>query len=408
MDVRTIYRALALSLLLVVPVAIYVAPQTSASVVGFFVFLSPLWLPPLLALIAVPLWITVVRSQYLARIPYTLLELKPGEDTPKTPRPMEAIFYALYHRVTISRASELLTGEFRLPWSFEIASHAGTVRFFVRIPRAHRQSFELRLRSEYPDIDIDEPRDYARELAFNPATHALVVREFKLTKPDPYPLKVYDAYDKEKKPQPFSHVLETALRMGEHEHLFVSWMVRPHQRERTGFFAPEADTLHQEATNEIARLVGEEGDPRRLPKEAQSVIAHLENALKKPSYDCGLRALYVSTQEAYSEERISMVEHLFDTFSDPSLNSLEAYDPRGRWGWPLSDITRIAPWLSEWYAVNLYRRRAFFAPPYYGAPFVLNTAELATVFHLPQVSRRSVLARARGQRLEPPDNLPIQ
>lgn len=407
MDVRTLYRALLLSLLLVIPLSIYIVPTVAAQVIGFVVFVAPLWLPILLGVVFAPLWLTLVRSYYVANVPYVMLELKPGEDTPKSPRPMEAIFYALYHRVSLTIQDELLSGAVRMPWSFELASHAGTVRFFVRIPRVHRQSFEARLRSEYKDIDIDEPRDYARERAINPASHTVLVREYALAKPDPYPLKTYEAYDAEKKEQPFSRLLEKMVALGEHEYLFVSWMVRPHQRARPHFFAPEVDTLHQDATAEIARLVGDEGDPRRLPKEAQSVIAALEHALKKPSYDCGLRALYVSETAQYSSSREAFVEHLFDEFADPALNSIESRDPRARWGWPLSDVAVVAPWLSEWYALHLYRRRAFFAPPYYGTSFVLNTAELATMFHLPQVSRRSVLARARGVRLEPPANLPV-
>lgn len=407
MDVRTLYRALLVSLILVIPISIYVVPTVAAQVLGFIAFLAPLWLPVLLGVVFAPLWLTLVRSYYVAHVPYVILELKPGEHTPKSPRPMEAIFYALYHRVSLTVQDELLTGAIRMPWSFELASHAGTVRFFVRIPRVHRQAFEARLRSEYQDIDIDEPRDYARELEANPASHAMVLREYTLAKPDPYPLKQYDAYEAEKQEQPFSHLLERLVSLGEHEHLFVSWIVRPHQRARRHFFAPEVDTLHQDATDEIARLVGDEGDPRRLPKEAQSVIAALENALKKPSYDCGLRTLYVSTAAQFSSERVAFIEHLFDGFADPTLNSVEPHDPRTRWGWPLSDVVQVAPWLSEWYALHLYRRRAFFAPPYYGTPFVLNTAELATMFHLPQVSRRSVLARSRGVRLEPPANLPV-
>ena len=90
------------------------------------------------------------------------------------------------------------------------------------------------------------------------------------------------------------------------------------------------------------------------------------------------------------------------------LNSFSAYDPRERVTWPLTDLFALMPGLEMEYYLKLFRRRAFFAPPYYGQSFVLNTEELATLYHMPKVGRASALSRSRaGSRLLPPDNLPV-
>ncbi len=407
MTYRMLLRSAALSLILIIPLGIYVAPGVVADVATVVLALSPLWLPVVLFFILAPLWLLLVRSQYVASVPYVLLEVVPGERTPTTARAMEYFFYALYQRITISRRTELLTGAQRMPWSFELAAHNGVVRFFIYIPQSDRRAVELRLRSEYRDIDINEARDYARELVVDPLATRLTVREFALAKPDPYPLKTYEEYEKAGSETPFAKLLEHLVSFGSSEHCFISLIVRPHQRARLRFLEPEVDTLHADAYEEIAKIVGKGGDPRALPTDKQKVVAAIEDGLKKPSFDCGLRVVYAAPRETFQESRVADIESLFSTFGDKSLNMFVAYNPTERVTWPLSDVFSALPWLSTMYTLHLYRRRIFFTPPYYGKAFILNTAELATLFHLPHIRRSSVLARARGKRLEPPDNLPV-
>lgn len=405
---RTILRILVVSLILIVPFLIWLAPGIVASVFGFIWFLAPIWLPVLLLVVLVPLWILYVRSQYVASIRYTVLELKPGDHTPKSARAMELVFYSLYHRTNISRVMAILVGQVRLPWSFEIVSHAGTVRFFMRIPTAHRQAIESRLRAEYRDIDIDEVRDYAREVAFNASSMKLEMREYTFTKPDPYPLKTYEEYEAMKHPtNPNKKLLEKLVSVGENEYFFISYLVRPHQRERKRIWENPTDTLHKDAAKEIERIVGSGGDIHDLPEAKKKLVKAIEDALKKPSFDCGVRAVYFANREAFDEKKVQLLESLFNDFEDTERNGLVAFNPETRFSWPLSDIARAIPGFASSHMFNLYRRRAFYAPPYYGDPVILNTAELATMFHLPYISRSSPLARGRGTRLEPPENLPV-
>ena len=408
MSLRVLWRTLFVSVLLLVPFGIWVAPHTTASIFEGILFIAPIWLPLLLLAILLPLWISYVRSQYIFNVPYATLELKAGDATPKTARAMELIFYSLHHRNDISLTKELLFGEVRLPWSFEIAVTDGTVRFFMRIPKAHRQALELRIRSEYKDIDIDEVRDYAREERFDPISMKLEMREFKLRKPDPFPLKTYEAHEAEKKPHdPLMKFLEDLVSVGASEHLYISFIIRPHQRTRRRWWEEPVDTLHSDAQQEIAHILGAGGDMRAIPEGKQKLVNLIEQALKKPAFDCGIRALYFAERSTFNEERAEKLNRLFDVFADTELNELEAYTPRENVSWPLSDVFTAIPWLYELYAHNLFRRRAYFSPPYYGKTFVLNTAEIATLYHLPHITRASALARGSGRRLEPPDNLPV-
>ena len=393
---------------LAVPLAIYLFPGAVAFLLGVIGALAPIWLPTVLILIGWPLWLTFARSQFVMSVPYSTIELKPGPETPRSARPMELVFYSLYHRTDVSPVSEYLLGHVRVPWSFEVVAHNNSVRFFVHLPTAHRSAVESRIRSEYRDIDIDQVRDYSREIAFDPYTMQLSMCEYTLEKPDPYPLKTYVAEEGQKNnPDTFNELMEELAGTGEKEYMYLSFIVRPHQRERKDIFSNATDSLHVDAHEEITHILGAAGELHAVSEEKKKTIAAIESALKKPSFDCGVRALYMAKREQFKPDSEERLAHLLDRFGDNELNSFISYDPKSKIGWPLSEIFTAVPALLNLYLLQLYRRRAFFAPPYYGKAFILNTEELATLFHIPHFARGSSLSNLRGVRLEPPANLPV-
>lgn len=401
-------RILIPAAILAVPVLIYFSPETAAWIVGTIGFLAPLWLPVLLIWIGWPLWLTFVRSHFVMNIPYSTVELIPGPETPRSARSMELVFYSLYHRTDVTRLSEYLLGHVRVPWGFELYAHAGNVRFFVHVPTAHREAVETRIRSEYRDIEIHQADDYARTIPYNPYTDTLAMREYALAKADPYPLKTYVAQEASKAGgDAFLDVLEGLASANEHEHIAVSFMIRPHQREREGLYGELSDSLHADAQKVIVSLLGPKGDIHDATPQSKTVITAIEAALKKPSFDCGARAIYAAKREHATEDAEGKLETLLAGFSDPQLNGFAPYDPVERVGWPLSELFKAIPALKDSYFLQLFRRRAYFAPPYYGKAFILNTEELATVYRIPHYARASALSGVGGIRLEPPENLPV-
>ncbi|MES2135150.1 MAG: hypothetical protein V4449_02860 [Patescibacteria group bacterium] len=405
---RQIVQWLIIVALLAVPVLIYFAPVFIAGVYHVVIFFAPLWLPVGLFAIAWPLWLNVIRSRFVDSVSYVTLELKPGDETPPTAKAMELVFYSLYHRTEISRIDAFLHGKIRTSWSFEVYAHNGRVRFFAHVPVSYRVALESRIRAEYHDIDINVVRDYSRELHFDPLSMRLMAREYTLAKPDPYPLKTYEVYESlSEKRDVFGEIVESLAGMSAQEHVFLSIIMRPHQRERENLFDNPRDSLHESAHVEIKKLVGSKGEMDKLPLSTKTIVSAIESALNKPSFDCGIRAFYIADREHFDESYEEKLTHLLDPLNDIELNGFVAYDPNHRPGFVLSEIFSAVPVLVSAHLLNLYRRRAFFAPPYYGKAFVLNTEELATLFHLPHASRGSALARMKGLTLEPPENLPV-
>lgn len=387
---------------------IFFIPAVVALVYGLIFFLAPIWLPLILVVLAWPLWLTFIRARHVASVPYVTLELTPGEDTPQTARSMELVLYSLYRRTDISRADAFFHGRMQNPYSFELYAHDSRVRFFIHVPKRERITVEDRMRAEYRDIEIHEVPDYSRELHFSPLHMHVLAREYTLTKPDPYPLKTYLAYENSSDTRDvFGEIVESLGTVSKDEHVLFSLIVRPHQRQRYALFEHPRDSLHEVARKEIRKILGARGELSALSQAAQSMVKGIEAALTKPSFDCGFRALYVANNEHFDGSYESKLDHLLDPFNDQNLNGFRAYDPGHQKGFFLSEMFSAVPILASVRLLDLYRRRAFFAPPYYGTPFILNTEELATVFHLPHASRGSALARMRGVALEPPENLPI-
>lgn len=399
-------RVVVVALILAIPILIYVAPELMAGLVALIAATAPLWLPVVLVLVAIPLWLTFVRSHFIMNVPYTTIELKPGPETPRTARPMELVLYALYHRTDLSLFETYIQGHVRMTWSFEAYAHANTIRFFVHLPTAHRQAVEARIRAEYRDIDIDQVRDYTREIPWDPYSMALSVTEYALAKPDPYPLKTYQQYEQQKI-DAFNRVLERMSMVGDSEHAALTVTVRPHQRERRKLFDAPKDFLHEDAQREIVRLLGKQGDIQAVPESTKKTIAAIESALKKPSFDCAVRSIYIAERSSFSTDFSNSLDALLEPFADSELNQFSSYDPRENVRWPLREIFSAVPALWSEFFLQMFRRRAFFYPPYIGRTFVLNTEELATLFHIPHFGRVSALANARGVRLDPPDNLPV-
>jgi hypothetical protein len=134
----------------------------------------------------------------------------------------------------------------------------------------------------------------------------------------------------------------------------------------------------------------------------------LDRKLSKPLFDVGIRALYTAPEEAYQGSVISHLIGLWKPIASEQGNSLGIT----RWhanfdDWPWEDRKGIHHAHVAHGLVDSYRRRAYFNEPYIMPWMVMNTEELATIFHIPTsgVTTPS-LPRIQSSTSEAPSNLP--
>lgn len=393
--------------------------------VNFFYSTSPVWLPIFLATLFLGIWVKYVRLKFMMKAGSTLLEIKLPRDVFKSPLAMEVILTSLYQSAGGDYINTFLKGKHR-PWfSLEIVSIDGNVRFFIWTQPRFRPLIESQFYSQYPGVEIYEVEDYAKKVFVDPTKVSLFGAAFKLTKDDVYPIKTYVDYgldkeqEEESKVDPLTAVLEFFGGLKAGEQAWIQILIQAHRKTS---FKDDAQlkgkpNWEKAGKKEIKKLIEEisggddEGAVRRAPTPGEKeVIAALERSLSKFPFDVGIRGFYIARKEAFDPIGIA---GLMGTLRHFSSNTLNGFRPSKTtdFDYPWQDFRRQKRTKMEKKLLNAYKLRSFFQYPYkhvMSKPFILNTEELATIFHLPgRVVATPTLTKIQSRKSEAPSNLPI-
>lgn len=411
-------------------------PNGVIDALNLALFLSPLWLSALLFTGAWFLWLTLIRSEFIASQPSILLELKPPRSLVKTPLAMETVLSTL----NVSKGEsnwyqKYVQGKSRAYWSLEIASIEGKIHLYIWTRSEYRRMVESAFYAQYPGMQIVEVPDYT--MAINATTkdqeYSIWGCDFKKVNPlDPYPIKTYVDYglDKvQKEPEqvdPLSNLIEFLGSVGKGEYFWVQIIIRIAGTEKyAGQVNPKtgkAWTWRDEAQKIVAGLrkdyretytnaEGREVPAFPVPTKGQTdTIAAIERNVSKQAFDTGIRALYIAKPERFNPIMITGMIALWKQFSSESYNGIKA----AHWGlwysdypWELNNERQKDKFREA--LVEAYRRRQYFHEPFPNSDYmIMSTEELATIFHIPSLAVESpALARIQSATAEAPTNLPI-
>lgn len=402
-----------------------------------FIFaFAPIFLAVLLGKIFWGLWIDFVRSKKILSTKYTLLELKLPKDTWKSPKAMEIFLNSMNNTSDGSKYAQYWKGETR-PWfSLELVSVEGVIKFYIWAEDQRKQGIMSALYSQYPEIEIKEVSDYAQTVHFDPKILRIWAAEFKLTnKSSVYPIKTYVDYGLDKDPKeefkvdPLLPMIEFLGSVGPNQQVWMQILIRGHVKEnrrKAGKFFETEDAWVEDAKKEINKIlirdpktkVSGEVNPdtgfSKLPTlteiEKEQAVA-IERRLTKPAFDVGIRFLYIAKKDIFSPPFgmggiIGNMKH----FGYEHLNS---FKPNGdywhpRLGEPWQDFRDFRRNKYGKLALMAYKRRSLFYPPFEHKYFVLNSEELATIYHFPgSVAQTPNLERVPSKKAQAPGNLPI-
>lgn len=417
------------------------------SLLAYSIEYAYLWAPFVLAAVAFGMWASYAQQQFIVSKERILLEIKMPKETYKSPLAMEAAL-TVFHQTgrETNWWKKYIKGGTR-PWfSLEVVSIDGNIRFFIWTEESFKDLVSAQLYAQYPTIEIYDAPDYTQNVYYGVGSEwQLFGMEYKLSKPDPYPIKTYVDYGLDKDPKeefkvdPIVNMLEFLGQLRQGEQFWLQIMVRATKssnRKPGGLFGKPQDWKKEakEIAEELRKEFGAEPDdpeqfPRYLTKGETELIAAVERSTSKLGFDCGIRAVYLGKGDAFRGTNIPGMAGLFKQYNSNDMNGFQPTNATDTGDYPGQDEFSLDGAIHRFKALfnphapigrnahvaqkradmfNAYIRRSFFHPPYKRKWFVLNSEELATIYHFPgQVAETPTFSRIESKKGEPPANLPL-
>ncbi len=413
------------------------APVQSAQNWDMLLTLGPIWLPIVLGRFAYHRFINMRQMHFNYMNPFVLLEMRIPREITKTPAAMESVFSSLnIGPGTGTWMKKYWWGRTRPWWSFEIASIGGNVRFFLYTRVNMRRATESYMYAQYPEIELIEAVDYSRLRDPHHEPYGMFACEYEKKIAQPYPIRTYVDHKLDKpgdKPEeladPFSQIMELMGSLGPDEQLWTQFIIRWSRWEKwrgrlnaSGGFYTWRD-LGREVIEELRaktvnkrRTVDAEGHVQELegfpnPNEFQKeLIGAVERNINKPGFDVGIRSIYSAPANNYYGTMNAFTANMFKAFKSEQYNSVE---PAPLWSekfndFPWEDIGGHRQRAEMHEALEAFRARSYFHPPYRGPWMIMSTEELATLYHIPNSgSKAPGLDRIGSKTSSPPPNLPL-
>lgn len=405
--------------------------------------ISPVVVPLILIYISVLLWVRYVQLKYISSLKSFLFEIKIPKDIQKSPLAMEIILGYMYASGAATYTEAYLLGKVVGWFSLELVSIGGQVHFYIWSSEPKfKKILEAQIYAQYPTVEIYEvppEDDYVRKFTYDSAKNMMWGLQYKLTKPDPYPIKTYVDYglDKDQKDEykidPMTAVIEFMGSVPKGQQLWMQVLIRKHGEEglkehrlrKKHDWKDEAmdeiDKIREAATPEAKEGQLYPGFPNPTKGQVETIAA-IERSLSKMSFDTMIRGFYLAEDK----------KDFNPVFISGLLTAMKQYNSQSLNGFKVSKFTDTSDAFKDWCTIfpflqksrdnlqdkyrklmfNSYRLRSFFYPPYKnhrGKSFILNTEEVATIYHFPgNVSATPTLAKIPSKKSEAPANLPIK
>ncbi len=403
-----------------------------------------------------------------------VLELKLPKEILKPVRAMEQVMASIHGPMfhPPDPWEEWVDGQVQLSIAFEIVSIEGNIHFYVRMPTLYREAVEANLYSQYPEIEITEVDDYTKYVPQNIPNKEwdLWGSDYKTNKDDHLPIKTYLQFEteqekeQEQKVDPISTLLESMSKVGPGEQLWVQILAEPTAIDDTTSFKKWLEDGKKLRDKMANRTVSEEkdksilqeaietfwsimvsGKPPEEEKKKEDLlppemkltpgereeVSEVERKMSKPCFITHARFIFLGRRDSWYKPKFRMAFSFFNDYATVNLNALYPMSDtitkiKKIWIYPLNKIHLIPSNIFRLRRLYLRQRKMFknykrrYAPffpwsvkgKYPGAKgsFILNSEELASLFHFP--SRGAApgpgLARIESKRGALPAGLPSE
>ncbi len=390
------------------------------------------------------LWVYHIYVAYLKTLNWIVLEVKVPANIEKTPKSMEQVFAAVYGIYSFGfRLFQIyLEGHLREDWiSFELVGFAGGVHFYIRTPAMYKSILESAIYAQYPDAEVHQVPDYMdiypRTLPNK--TYDIWGTDYHLIRNDAYPIKTYEEFEEnidERRLDPIAAITEVMSKLKNDEMIAIQIFVSPTGPD-TGydwkaeseavrdklagrkkatppsfaaavweFFANFFKAPHtypewagqEEKKDESGRLLNMTGGER-------DVMEAIEKKISKLGFETNIRFIFVDRRDSFTRSHIGAVMATFHQFTAQNLNG---FRPNVDTFTIIRGNVKLFKNTRMWYR----KRRMWetFKRLYWPKrTSILNTEELATLYHFPSIVVEAPLLRRLGAKKgEPPAGLPTE
>ncbi len=396
---------------------------------------APILFPPILFIIFWKSWIKYIRAKFINKQEYVLLEIRLPREIVRSPQAMETVLSNMHigmgETTFINRNFQ---GKVRSWYSLEMVSIGGEIHFYIYTSKFLKDVVEAQIYGQYPTVEIIEVDDYAKKLRYSPDAYELWGCDFKLTGKDAYPIKTYVDYGLDKDPKeefkidPMAGFFEFLGHIGPDEQLWFQILIRTNKDKlkddrkykggalftKTTSWKEEAEeeikNIRDDATQKYTDEQGKErqGFPNPTPGEVDKIKA-LERSISKAGYDVGIRGIYIAKSGKFNPSNIAGLTSSFKQLNSGSLNGFAPTRWFIGYDYPWQDIFGWKKERNKREIIDAYKHRSYFHAPYKTPSFVLNTEELATMFHFPgSVVQAPTLGRIQSTKGDAPFNLPTK
>ncbi len=258
---------------------------------------------------------------------------------------MEQFFSALY---SIKKGGWKQKYKSQPVVSFEIVAKKEDIRFYVWTPREFQDLIEKQIHGVYPDADIQEVPEY------NLFTEdgKVAYKSLQLRKENYYPIKTF----KELPTDPLSLLTSALAKMGENESAAVQVLI-----------SPAESSWQKEGSSFISTTKKQESDPEKAKfSVGAKTLEAIENKVSKPGFETTIRIVCVSSDEHSASAHLTNIMSAFEQFSG-DLNGFTSRKIRRKGAFVEDFLYRYHPMF------NIFGNRIS----------ILNSEELATIFHFP-------------------------
>ena len=232
--------------------------------------------------------------------------------------------------------------------AFEIVAKPEDIRFFVWTPRKFKDLIEKQIHGAYPDADIHEVEEYN---LFTPEGE-VAYAALQLRSDNYLPIKVY----KELPTDPLSAITTALSKMQPGEAAAIQVLI-----------SPADSTWKKHGKAYISSTKKSEADPEKAKFNIDAkTLEAINSKLAKPGFEVSIRIVVASSNQEAAKAHLTNIRSTFEQFSSEQ-NGFSSRKVRYHQGFMTDFLYRYHP------IINFGKNHKS----------VLNSEEMATIFHFP-------------------------